>query len=336
MKNLLYIGNNLSTKNNNTSSIQTLGRLLESEGYQLRYASKYKNKALRLLDMLWSCFKYMKWANAVIIDTYSTQNFYYALFCSQLCRLLRLPYFTSLNGGNLPQRLKKNPRLSGFIFNNAAQNISPSIYLKKEFEAQGYLDIKHISNTIVIKNYPLHTKGFELIRLLWVRSFSKIYNPQMAVKVQKKLMDMGYAAELCMIGPDSDGSLNQVKALAKALNTDTKFTGKLTKSEWIEKSKNSNIFINTTDFDNTPVSVIEAMALGLPVVSTNVGGMPYLIDNEKEGILVEKGDVDAMVNAIIRIFKEKALRDTLILNARIKTETFDWSVVKQQWNSVLR
>ncbi|MCG0016974.1 glycosyltransferase [Winogradskyella sp. E313] len=247
-----------------------------------------------------------------------------------------MPYFTSLNGGNLPQRLKNNPRFSGFIFNNAAQNISPSVYLKKEFEAQGYLDMKYISNTIELKNYPVISKNFNSIRLLWVRSFSKIYNPQMAVKVQRKLMDMGYAAELCMIGPDSDGSLKEVKALAKALNVDVEFTGKLSKTEWVEKSKNSNIFINTTNFDNAPVSLIEAMALGLPIVSTNVGGMPFLIENEKEGLLVEKSNVDAMVEAIVKIYKEKTVRDTLITNGRRKAETFAWSVVKQQWNNVLR
>src|SRR5690606_31616955 len=96
----------------------------------------------------------------------------------------------------------------------------------------------------------------------------------------------GYNASLCMVGPDTDGSLSQVKALAKQLKVSVKFTGKLTKSEWNQLSKEYNIFINTTNFDNMPVSVIEAMALGLPVVSTNVGGLPYLITDGVDGMLV--------------------------------------------------
>ena len=138
MKKILYIGNNLSTNKTNLSSIQTQGRLLESEGYQLRYTSKYQNKVFRLLDMLWSCMRNRYWSDAVIIDAYSTQNFYYALLCSQLCRLLRLPYYMSLNGGNLPKRLKNNPKLSRLIFKNAKHNVSPSLYLKEAFEIYEY------------------------------------------------------------------------------------------------------------------------------------------------------------------------------------------------------
>ena len=88
---------------------------------------------------------------------------------------------------------------------------------------------------------------------------------------------MNFDATLAMIGPDVDGSLTKVKDLARKKNLDVNFTGKLSKPEWINYSKDFNVFINTTNFDNTPVSVIEAMALGLPVVSTNVGGMPFLI-----------------------------------------------------------
>ena len=52
-------------------------------------------------------------------------------------------------------------------------------------------------------------------------------------------------------------------------------TGILRKAEWIELSKDYDVFINTTNVDNMPVSVIEAMALGMPIVSTNVGGIPF-------------------------------------------------------------
>ena len=335
MKNLLYIGNNLSTKTNNLSSIQTLGRLLESEGYQLRYASKHKNKVIRLLDMLWACLQYSRWADAVIIDTYSTQNFYFALLNSQCCRLLRIPYYTSLNGGNLPQRLSKNPKLCGLIFDNARANISPSIYLKEAFETAGYKSIVYIPNTIELKNYPVIEKEYALIKLLWVRSFSKIYNPEMAIHVQKQLNDLGYTTELCMIGPDSDGTLNNTQELAKKLKTHTVFTGKLSKNKWIAKSKDYNIFINTTNFDNAPVSVIEAMALGFPVISTNAGGMPFLITDEEDGLLSPKNDVDAMVKHIIKVFEDEDLRQSLCANARLKAGASDWEKVKTQWHSVL-
>ena len=80
-----------------------------------------------------------------------------------------------------------------------------------------------------------------------------------------------------MVGPDKDGSLEKTKQYAKEKGVlhRVRFTGGLSKTEWIELSKDYNIFINTTNVDNTPVSVMEAMALGFPVISTNVGGVPF-------------------------------------------------------------
>ncbi|WP_299114665.1 glycosyltransferase family 4 protein [uncultured Winogradskyella sp.] len=336
MKNLLYIGNNLNTTKTNISSIQVLGGLLEFEGYNLRYASSYSNKFIRFLHMLWYCIRYAKWVDGVLIDTYSTQNFYYAFLCSLVCRLFAVPYYPILHGGNLPERLDKNPKMSASIFNNSRLNVSPSLYLKSIFNNKGFDNVVYIPNSISIDKYEVTPKLYDAIRLLWVRSFSEIYNPKMAVKVMKDLKDSGYSVELCMVGPDSDGSLESVKALSKKLNVDVKFTGKLSKEQWIKLSRDYNVFINTTNYDNMPVSIIEAMALAFPVVSTNVGGLPFLIDNNENGLLVPVNDVDAMVKSILRIFNNKDLRHQLSTNARQKVECFDWEVIKTQWYSIFK
>ncbi|OUR93389.1 glycosyl transferase family 1 [Flavobacteriales bacterium 34_180_T64] len=335
MKRILYVGNNLKSKNSNVSSIQVLGSLLKQEGYTLHFASSKVNKVLRLLDMMFTFFKYQRHVDYVIIDTYSTHNFYYALIISQLCRLFKVNYITSLNGGNLPARLKRDPFLCGLIFNNSYVNVTPSLYLKDAFENYGYPNLVYIPNTIVIDNYTIAPKSFDTIKLLWVRSFAKIYNPTMAIIVLKTLIDKGYTAELCMVGPDSDGTLQDVIEFANELKVPVTITGKLPKSEWIALAKNYNIFINTTNFDNMPVSVIEAMALGLAIVSTNVGGIPYLLANEVDGLLVQKNDMAEMVNAILNIVTHQADTKRRILNARHKVEFFDWETIKQKWNAVL-
>lgn len=336
MKNILYIGNNLSTQKSNVSSIQTLGNLLESEGYNLRYSSSFHNKFLRFIDMIWCCMKYARWADVVLIDTYSTQNFYFALVCSQLSRLFKVPYYPILHGGNLPERLELNPTLSGLVFNNSKQNISPSLYLKEVFNKMGYDNITYIPNSILLNQYQVEPKSFETIRLLWVRSFSKIYNPELAIRVAKQLHGLNYGVELCMVGPDAEELLTSLKSLASELDVNIKFTGKLTKIEWINLSYNYNIFINTTNFDNMPVSVIEAMALGFPVISTNVGGIPFLIDDKKNGLLVPPNSVEKFTNAIVDVIENEDLRQKLSNNARIKAESFEWSLIKSRWNSILK
>jgi glycosyltransferase involved in cell wall biosynthesis len=332
---LLYIGNNLKSKNSNLSSIQVLGSLLEQEGYRLFYASSKINKVMRLLDMVYCFFKYYKRVDYVIIDTYSTHNFYYALLISQLCRIFKVKYITSLNGGNLPARLERHPYMSGLLFHHSYRNVTPSLYLKDAFEQFGYSHLVYIPNTIVLTNYTYNPKSYECIRLLWVRSFSKIYNPTLAIKVLKLLIDQGYDAELCMVGPDSDGTLQDVSEFAQELKVPVTFTGKLPKAEWIALAQNYNIFINTTNFDNMPLSVIEAMALGLPIVSTNVGGIPYLIADGIDGLLVSKNDAHAMVAAIIQTITDLEATRHRVSKARAKVEHFDWQTVKTQWESIL-
>ncbi|WCO02549.1 glycosyltransferase family 4 protein [Psychroserpens ponticola] len=335
MRNILYIGNNLNNKTSNLSGIQTLGPLLETEGFVIHYASSKANKILRLFDMVWTCLKLFKKIDIVLIDTYSTQNFYYAFVVSQFCRLLNIEYIPILHGGNLTSRLSRSPKLSRLIFNNSKHNVSPSMYLKNAFEDVGFKNIMHIPNTIKIDNYPLSDRAYDEPRLLWVRSFSKIYNPELAVHVFNKLKVLYPSASLCMVGPDADGSRKTVEELAKKLNLNIKFTGKLEKKDWINLSRAYNVFINTTNYDNTPVSVIEAMALGLPVISTNVGGMPYLIEHEVDGILVEPNQPEEMSSAVVSIIRNSKKRNSLVQNAREKVNIFDWNQVKLLWFNAL-
>ena len=334
--NLLYIGNKLSKHGYTVTSIETLGVLLEKEGYHLYYASSKKNKAIRLLDMLYATIKYRNRVDYVLIETYSTKNFWYAFFVSQLCRVLNLKYLPKLHGGDLPNRILRSPKLCDMIFKNAYQNIAPSLYLLEAFSNKGYASIHYIPNTIELKNYPFKVRETIAPNLLWVRSFTSIYNPEMAILVFEELKKEFPQATLCMVGPDKDGTLLKMKALAKKKRLDVKFTGKLSKQDWIKLSEDYDVFINTTHFDNTPVSVIEAMALGLPIVSTNVGGITYLLENNKTALLVNDNDMIGMTTAIKKIISNSDLKHNLSSNAKQLVQEFDWNKVKNKWNEVLK
>ncbi|WP_317231413.1 glycosyltransferase family 4 protein [Subsaxibacter sp. CAU 1640] len=226
--------------------------------------------------------------------------------------------------------------MSALIFNNCQVNVAPSSYLKEQFELKGFYNVEYVPNTIELSNYQFFKRTFDKPKLLWVRSFSKIYNPLMAIKVLNQLKKLGLEASLCMIGPDSDGTMMEARNLSNELDLNVRFTGKLLKREWLELSKDYNIFINTANVDNTPISVIEAMALGLPVVSTNVGGMPFLIEKGKNGILVEQNNTDEMTHEIIKLFNDRAACKTLAINARFSSEQYDWQMVRLKWNEILR
>ena len=332
---ILYIGNNLLNSTKYATSMDILSDLLLSEGIDIVKSSNKQNKLFRILDMCISVYVHRKKIDYVLIDVFSTSNFYYAYFTSLISRVLKLKYIPILHGGNLPFRLDNSPKMSKAIFNYSNYNISPSGYLKYEFEKRKY-NVILIPNVVEVHNYTYKDRVELQPKLLYVRALDKTYNPEMAIEVLSKLKINYPEAKLCMIGPDKDGSLEDVRklAIAKEVIDNVEFTGVLTKKEWHKRSEEFDVFINTTNIDNTPISVIEAMALGLPIVSTNVGGLPYLIENSVDGLLIEKGNINQMVAAIESLLKGK--HNTIAKNARKKAEQFVWSNVKSKWLKILQ
>ena len=336
MKNLLYIGNQLSIRGGTPTSIDTLAPLLREEGFDVKIASAKKNKLLRLIDMLHLVYKIRRTTHYVLIDTYSTQNFWYAYAVARLCQILRLKYIPILHGGELFIRLERSPKASKSIFGKAFLNVAPSLYMKTVFQQAGFTRVRYIPNSIYLKNYFYRERAEIRPKLLWVRAFAEIYNPLQALKVLELLLPDFPNAELCMLGPKKDDSWKECIRYAKLHHLPVRFPGRLSKEEWTALSENYDIFLNTATIDNTPVSVIEAMALGLPVVSTNVGGLPYLISADVDGVLVPPNDPQRMAEAIKTILKrpEHSLERTRA--ARIKVEAFDWERVKEIWKGILK
>lgn len=318
------------------TSADTLGRQFADFLDVIAVSDKH-NKVVRLFDICFSVVKNRR-VDYVIIDTYSTSAFYFAFFSALLCQLFNVKYIPILRGGSLPARLSNSPKMSAIVFNHSFVNVSPSEYLRYEFLICGYNNVVTIPNNIPINEYSFKERHNLKPNLLWVRSFSKIYNCTMAVEVLNIMLKKFPDAKLCMVGPDKDGSMNETIGLAKkyGIADHLTVTGCLTKHDWHELSENYDIFISTTDFDNTPVSVIEAMALGLTVVSTNVGGVPYLINDGFDGLLVGRGDYRMMADKIESLLSNSELNHKLSVNARKKAESFDWNVVKNQWKTILK
>ncbi|PPR19544.1 MAG: N-acetyl-alpha-D-glucosaminyl L-malate synthase [Proteobacteria bacterium] len=141
-------------------------------------------------------------------------------------------------------------------------------------------------------------------------------------------------SHLCMIGPAKDETVNLVEKLIDQLNLrkNVTLTGQLKKKEWIELSNEYDIFLNTTNYDNQPITIIEAMALGLPIVSTNVGGIPNLLSHNKTAKLVEANDVSAMVSQIMDYLSNDHKRIQISTNAREFVEKkYCKEIIIPQW-----
>ena len=336
MKNILYVGNKLSHHGFSPGVIETLGSQLEEAGYKVYYAGTIKNKVLRLLEMLLKTI-FVGWkADYIMIDTYSTNAFWFAYMTGQLAQFMYKKYITILHGGDLPSRLKKTKKACDSLFLNSYANVAVSGYLSHEFKKAGYKTVT-IPNSIDILKYPFRLRFHSRPKMLWVRSFHRQYNPKMAADVLKELLRMYPEAELCMVGPDKDGSMEDFRNYVNEIGIEdqVKITGFLRKEEWIKLAVDYDFFINTTNVDNTPVSVIEAMALGLNVISTDPGGIPFLLNNDIDSVLVQQDDACAMAVEIEKLIKNSGKVSALSKAARDKAEKFNHIHVLNQWCELL-
>ena len=334
---IVYLGNMLSVHGKSFSFAEAFIPLLKNENYKIVGVSNKKNQIIRLLHMCYTLLRLSPKAKLVIIDSYSTSAFWYTVICSALCRILGKKYICVLHGGDFPTRLANSPKLCAFVFKHSLINISPSLYLKHHFSNAGF-KVQYIPNFINITDYNYNNKTYNKPRLLWVRAFHKTYNPTLAPKIIAELITKYSDIELCMVGGQADKTFNETQLLAKELGVadNINYKGRLTKKEWRELAADYNIFINTTNYDNQPVSVVEAMALGLPVVSTNVGGLKYLIQNEENGLLVEPDNAKIFAERIDQLIMNPTLAEKIATNARKKVEGFDWQTsIRAEWHKII-
>lgn len=331
---ILMISNFLSKYNFTRAYSEELALKLESLGYNILKTTKIKNRILKLFDIILSICKYKY--DLAIVDLFSHKAFVWGSISAFLLKLLKKRFFIVLRGGDLPEFCKKKEIITRKILNNGDYVISPSLYLKEKMKDYRN-NILYIPNAISIENYPFNLREHIDPNIVWLRAFHEKYNPILALKSYYLISKEYKNSHLCMIGPEKDGTLKKVKRFIEEKNLfqNVSIIEGIKKEEVPIYLKKYDIFINSTTTDNFPVSVLEAMALGLCVISTNVGGIKYLIENEKEGLLVPSGNEVKMAEAIRLLLKDKCLCKKISFNARKKAEEFSWEKVLPMWKDII-
>jgi len=300
-----------------------LGKRLAVLGWPVRITSRKPSRLLRLADMLTTVWRLRNMYDLAVVDVFSGSAFLWAEAVVSLLRMLGKPFALTLHGGNLPAFAQECPRRIRRLLGPAQVVTTPSGYLLAQM--QGYRQgLRLLPNAIELACYPFRVRPNPRAKLVWLRAFEKTYNPIMAIQtlaalvgtlnarqqtagpgvLPSHLRTLFFDLTLTMYGPDKrDGSLASLKAETQRLrlNQLVRISGQLQKTDVADALSQGDIFLNTANVDNAPVSVLEAMACGLCVVSTNVGGLRYLIDHERNGLLVPAGDASAMALAVWRI-----------------------------------
>lgn len=317
-----------------TTPGQILSDLFKNAGYPVLSASAFLNRYMRLADILRVLLREHRRIDILILDTYSGPSFVVADIVSQLSRYFNLPLIMYLHGGSIPEFMESFPRWSKRVLKRADILLAPSKFLARAVEPYGF-KARIIPNVIDLSAYPYRRRHNLRPRLFWMRSFHPVYNPEMALRVLARLKLKFPGASLVMAGQDK-GLLAGMKRLAKELDVEecVQFPGFLDMAGKIRKGERADIFINTNRVDNMPVAVLEACAMGLPVVSTNVGGVPDLLTDSETGLLIPSEDAEAMAQAIERLIAEPVLAGRISVKARKLAEQSSWDQIRPQWEDL--
>ena len=334
---LLILSNFLSVHGGTRSVAEDLADQFEQRGYRVLRSSSKRNKVARLLDRVGTILRRRGEYDVACADVYSGPAFVWAEAACCALRLAGRPCIMTLHGGNLPRFAQRWPRRVRRLLASARSVTAPSKYLFEQMRTYRQ-DLVLLPNALDLSRYPFAPRSSAAPRLVWLRAFDETYNPSMAVRVLAILSKEFADVRLTMFGPDKgDGSVARCRATAHELGVSERVTmpGGVPKSEVPAALQQGDIFLNTTNVDNAPVSVVEAMACGLCVVSTRVGGIPYLLDDEQDSLLVPAGDPEAMACAVRRILADPSLAARLSQNARRKATAFDWPPVLAQWERLV-
>jgi glycosyltransferase involved in cell wall biosynthesis len=334
---VLMVGNFLSSWLGTRSVCEDLAEKLRTAGFQVITTSARKSRVARMIDILGTIWTNRKRFQVAQIDVYSGPAFFWAQAACWLIRQLGKPYILSLHGGNLPEFSGRSSGRVARLLRSAAAVTSPSPYLRERMNS--YCDaIQLLPNPLNLADHPFAPRAEVRPRLVWVRAFHEIYNPCLAAEVVSLLQKEFPEVSLTMIGPDKDQTtLRDFRERIEALGIKDRveILGPVDKTRISEKLNENDIFLNTANIDNTPMSVLEAMACGLCVVSTNVGGIPYLLSHEQNAMLVPSANPQAMADAVRKVLLDSRLASRLSQNAFATSQKSDYNSVLPIWGKLL-
>jgi len=168
------------------------------------------------------------------------------------------------------------------------------------------------------------------------RNFQSLYNIPCVLRAFARIQEQRPEARLVVVGSGPEGE--RVHALARELSLrNVDFVGAVKPTEMGRHYDEADVYLNASDIDNMPNSIIESFACGLPVVTTRAGGIPYIVEHERNGLLVDCGDHEALANSALRLLDDRALAHRLIDEGLSDVQRhYTWDAVGEGWAALYR
>ena len=251
-----------------------------------------------------------------------------------IARLLRRPVLLNYHSGEAPDHLKGSAFARTVMKSWVDLNVVPSPFLRDVLASFG-IHARVVLNTIDLQQFAYRVRDPLRPRLLSTRNFEPLYNVPCTLKAFARVQRQYPEATLTLVGAGSqDAALRQL-AVTLGLRHIT-FLGPVPPSEMPRHYADADIYVQTPSIDNMPLSVLEAFASGLPVVSTGIGGVPAILTHGVHGLLVPDNDDAAAADAVTKLLEDAAFARQLAAAGHASCATYAWPVVREGWIDAYR
>jgi glycosyltransferase involved in cell wall biosynthesis len=178
-----------------------------------------------------------------------------------------------------------------------------------------------VPNIIDLDQFPFHARIPLKPRLLCPRNLEPIYNVSCVIRAFPRVKAAWPGAVMAIAGDGSERP--KLEALCKDLGVagSVRFLGQVPHSHMPGIYRDYDILVNSSDVDNVPGVILEAFAAGLPVVSSNTGGIPYLVKPGQTGLLFPRNDDRALAEAVLGLLDDPSLVERITTAARDYSRT---------------
>lgn len=297
----------------------------------IKYVRTLTTSLLYLLNLLREVRKY----DVIHIFSASYLSFLIAPTPAILAsRLYGKKVVLNYHSGEAEDHLRRWRRSTIPILKLTDQIIVPSEYLVAVFARFG-IKASAIFNVIDLNRFTFRERQQLRPAFLSSRNLEPHYGVDCILRAFALIQQQVPEAVLTVVG---DGSQ---RATLEKLKTDlnlrnTSFIGRIDHDEIYQQYSTADVLLNASRIDNQPLTILEAFACGLPVVTTDAGGIPYIVTDGKTGFVVPVDDCDALADRAMQLLLDGDTAATMTRQARAECTKYSWKVVSQQWLSLYR
>jgi glycosyltransferase involved in cell wall biosynthesis len=249
-----------------------------------------------------------------------------------ISRIFRKAVVLNYHSGEAEDHLSRCGRLTRWLLSLPSSIVVQSRYLVGVFRRFGFTATA-IPNHIETDGFVSRPRSCVQPKILITRALEPLYNIPCALRAFRLVQDRYPQAAMTIAGEGSQrDSLRKMSAELK-LESVT-FTGKVEHDAVGRLYERHDLFLNTSSIDNMPVSILEAFAAGLPIVTTAAGGIPFIVTDRETGYLVELDDYQAAAERIIELVDNSAEVARLSLAGIAESKKYSWEIVSGQWKQL--